>query len=65
MHGIELKSGHNDCWWNVRGVCTHRRTQRNLDKIPAEWHRNWNSKEKCTLTQLGTQLCSLYKKELL
>jgi hypothetical protein len=63
MHGIELKSGHNDCWWNVRGTCTHRSTQRDLNKIQPEWHRNWDSKQICTLTQLGIQLCSNYKRE--
>ena len=63
MHGIELKSGHNDCYWNYRGRCTHDSTHHGLQKLPDEWSRNWDSKENCTLTQLGIQLCSNYKRE--
>ncbi len=63
MHGIELKSGHNDCYWNFEGRCTHKRTYHDGDELPYGWRANWDSKENCTLTQLGIQLCSNYKRE--
>ena len=60
MNGIDLKSGVNDCYWNVEGMCTHKKWYKN---IPSGFSRNWDSTESCTLTQLGTQLCSNYMKE--
>lgn len=65
MYGIELKSGYNDCWWNFGGKCTHPSTYRGSHEMPSEFNRNHDSKENCTVTQLGTQLCSNYKKEIL
>ncbi len=59
---IELKSGRNDCYYNFKGRCTHPDTCRGQGM----WlgHRyNHDSKENCTVTQLGTQLCSNYKRE--
>jgi len=59
MYGIELKSGVNDCYWNVEGRCT-------FDKYKMHYpygQRDLNSKENCIFTQIGTQLCSWYKKE--
>ena len=61
---IELKSGCNDCYWNVEGICTYdlyKRVNRNFSISG----RDWDSKRNCTVTQLGTQLCSAYKRELL
>lgn len=62
MHGIELKSGVNDCYWNFEGRCTHPCTCRGGGMWIGH-PRNWDSKENCTLTQLGIQLCSNYKRE--
>lgn len=60
MYGIELISGHNDCWWNFEGKCTYHK----YDKSKAEkFKRNFESKENCTVTQLGVQLCSNYTQE--
>jgi hypothetical protein len=62
MHEIELKSGYNDCYYNFEGKCIHPMTCRGKGR----WQRrprNWDSKENCTVTQLGTQLCSAYKRE--
>ena len=64
MFGIELKSGYNDCYYNHEGKCVHPMTCRGRG-IWVKDSRNWDSKENCTLTQLGTQLCSNYKKETL
>lgn len=59
MYGIKLISGHNDCWWNVTGRCTFDK----YNKHEFKSQKDWDSKENCTVTQLGTQLCSNYKKE--
>lgn len=59
IYGIELKSGYNDCWWNVEGRCTFDKYK----KHNLRSQRDWDSKENCTVTQLGTQICSNYKKE--
>ena len=64
MYGIELKSGHNDCYWNFEGRCIHPRTCRGMGMWVGH-PRNWDSKENCTVTQLGTNVCSNYKKESL
>lgn len=61
MYGIELKAGHNDCWWNIKGMCTF--DKHGLTKHQYS-HRIWDSKESCTLTQLGVSVCSAYKKEV-
>ena len=44
MHGIEVKSGVNDCYFNIDGKCTHRDM------------RTWN----CIFTIYGTCLCEGY-----
>ena len=59
MYGIDLVSGHNDCYWNVEGKCTHKKWY----NVPEYYSRNWDSLENCTVTQLGTNICSFYKKE--
>ena len=51
MHGIDLKSGVNNCHWNVTGKCTNPKITRN--KIPREFSRDWDSKQNCTMTILG------------
>lgn len=63
MYGIKIIAGHNDCWWNIKGLCTfdkHGLTKHNNSVS----HRIWDSKESCTLTQLGVSICSGYKKEI-
>jgi len=62
VYGIELISGHNDCWYNYQGRCVYHKYTK--DKA-AKFKRNWDSKENCTVTQLGVQLCSNYRRELL
>lgn len=59
---IELKSGRNDCYWNVRGICTYDLYKRVTPNFSTS-NRDWDSKRNCTVTQLGTQLCSAYKQE--
>lgn len=59
MFGIELISGHNDCYWNFEGRCTFDKYK----KHRRAGQRDFDSKENCTFTQIGTQLCSWYKKE--
>jgi hypothetical protein len=58
MHGITLGSGINDCFWNIDGRCTNKQITRN--KIPSSFSRDWDSKQNCTMTQLGVRLCSCY-----
>jgi hypothetical protein len=58
MHGIELQSGVNDCFWNFKGKCTNVFITRN--KIPSRFTRDWYSKQNCTMTQIGVCLCSGY-----
>jgi len=59
MFGIELKSGVNNCDWNVEGKCTNVEVTRN--EIPKSFSRDWDSKQNCTLTILGVWKCSGYK----
>ena len=59
MHGIELKSGVNNCYWNVDGKCTCERVTRN--KVSPGHSRDWESKQNCTLTILGVNVCDSYK----
>ena len=59
MNGIELKSGVNNCYWNIDGKCTCKEITKN--KIPETYHRDYNSKQNCTLTILGVHICSYYK----
>lgn len=61
MNGIELKSGVNNCHWNVDGKYTNVDVTGN--KIPESSSRDWDSKQKCTLTIIGQYVCSCYKPE--
>jgi hypothetical protein len=61
MHGIELKSGVNNCYWNINGKCTNTEVTRN--KISQAFSRDWNSKQSCTYTILGIHLCGCYKQQ--
>jgi len=63
MHGIELKSGVNNCYWNTKGKCTNWAITRNEN--PLDLKRDWNSKQNCTLTVLGVHICSNYKPDIL
>lgn len=63
MYGIELKSGVNNCHWNVKGKCTNQKVTRN--KIMRGHTRDWDSKQKCALTILGVHVCSAYKPDTL
>ena len=58
MHGIEIKDGFNDCWWNTKGMCTYDKY-----KMFAKGERWHDSHERCTMTQLGVHLCSWYMQE--
>ena len=55
------ESGVNDCWWNIDGRCTSFKVTHNQD-IPAS-SRDWDSRQNCTLTQMGVHLCSIYLSE--
>lgn len=59
MNGIELKSGVNNCRWNVEGKCTNPEVTRN--EIPEAFSRDWNSKQNCTLTIIGQFQCGGYE----
>lgn len=59
MSNLYTKSGENNCYYNIKGMCT-------FPKPYSEWvvstGRDWDSKESCTVTQYGAQvLCSNYK----
>ncbi len=59
MNGIELKSGVNNCYWNVQGKCTNETITRN--KLLDGFSRDWDSKQNCTLTIFGIHACFGYK----
>lgn len=58
MNGIELKSGVNDCYWNISGKCTNQIITRN--KLPLDFLSDLSSTQSCTYTQIGVGLCSCY-----
>jgi hypothetical protein len=59
MHGIEFKSGINDCYFNCEGKCVNK----NVTRIKTRMSCDWDSKQNCTFTQIGTELCDAYKKQ--
>lgn len=61
MHGIPCKSGFNDCYWNVEGKCTSWIVTQ--EKPKAGLSRNWDSRQNCTLTQVGVRMCHEYFQE--
>jgi len=61
MHGIEIRDGVNDCWWNVDGRCTCARLTR--PRITYLNGRDYTSRVRCTLTQLGVHVCTGYRPE--
>lgn len=63
MHGIGLKSGVNNCRWNIKGKCTNEKITK--DELPFGFSRDWDSKQNCTFTILGVHLCYEYKPETL
>lgn len=56
MHGIELKSGVNNCYWNIDGKCTNPK----ITKEKVIGFHDWNSTMSCVYTILGCDLCSGY-----
>jgi len=56
-----IKGGVNDCHWNIDGKCTSFVVTR-TKKILA-FSRNWDSKQNCTLTQIGVHICGAYLPE--
>lgn len=59
MHGIELKSGINDCYFNCEGKCVNKIVTRSKTNMSCDW----DSKQNCTFTQIGTELCDSYMKQ--
>jgi hypothetical protein len=59
MHGIEIKSGVNDCAYNIKGKCVNKAVTRSTTKMS----RDWYSKMNCTVTQYGVIICSEYLQE--
>jgi len=59
MNGIEIKSGVNNCYWNIKGKCTNHLVTRNDEQFG--FSRDWDSKQNCTLTIFGISVCSGYK----
>lgn len=60
-NGIPSKSGVNDCHWNFGGICTSWGCTQT--KSTRGQTRNWDSKQNCTLTQIGAPICSAYLQE--
>ena len=54
----ECVGGKNDCYWNIDRKCTSYKVTRN--KKTSGFSRDWDSKQNCTLTQIGVHLCSAY-----
>ena len=61
MHRIELKSGVNNCIWNIDGKCTNKVVTRSKTRMS----RDWDSKQNCTITIIGCSKCGEYKAETL
>ena len=61
MNGIELKSGVNNCHWNIEGKCCNFAITHNDNPIGFHW--DFYSKRNCGLTILGVHCCSGYKPE--
>lgn len=61
MHGIKVKSGVNNCYYNTKGKCTNVKVTRN--PIQKGFTQDWESKQNCTLTIYGVHKCSEYKGE--
>jgi hypothetical protein len=59
MYGIEFKSGINDCYFNCEGKCVNKKVTRKKTNMSCDWE----SKQNCTFTQIGTELCSGYMKQ--
>lgn len=58
MVNLRTKSGENNCYFNINGICTNPKITRGLT---GESGRDWYSKQNCTFTQDGAQsLCSKY-----
>lgn len=58
MVNLKLKSGENNCYYNISGKCTNPKITRGL---AGESGRDWDSKQNCTFTQDGAQsLCPKY-----
>ena len=61
MNGIPCESGKNDCHWNVDGRCTSWVCTQ-TKSVPGQ-SRNWDSRQNCTLTQVGVPICGEYLQE--
>jgi len=59
VNGIPLESGINDCYWVCNRKCTNPKVTRN--NIPKSFSRDWDSKQNCTYTIIGTSICSGFK----
>lgn len=60
MYGIQIKSGVNNCYWNVEGKCTNSEITRN--EVPLNlFSRDWDSIQNCTFTILSAHICGCYK----
>jgi hypothetical protein len=57
MNGIEVKSGINNCLWNVSGKCTNTDVTK-TKTTTAESKRDWDSQINCPFTIYGAFLCS-------
>ena len=56
INGIPLDGGVHDCHWVFKGKCTNPLVTRN--KVGPGFSRDWNSKQRCGLSLLGTIHCS-------
>lgn len=53
--------GINDCYWNIDGKCTSYEVTRS--KRQRGYSRDWDSRQNCTLTQVGVHVCGAYLAE--
>jgi len=56
INGIPLDGGVHDCHWVFKGKYTNPLVTRN--KVGPGFSRDWNSKQRCGLSLLGTIHCS-------
>ena len=61
LNRIEVRSGVNNCRWNVDGRCTCPEITR--DESPPGCGRDWDSRQNCTLTIFGVAKCHRYRME--
>ena len=60
MGTIKDEAGLNDCEFNIQGKCTNPEVSRGKPYFSG---KDWDSKVNCVLTQYGTRVCHVYKRQ--